>query len=159
LRGAGVCYIRYPIKIFILEDFLVFSVQRIGFIMRCNIIPYNPNLKDFARKLRNDSTLGEVLLWNELKNKKMYGYDFHRQKPLLNYIVDLYCYELDLVIEVDGQYHNSEEKSQSDFVRDEELSKYNLTILRFTEYEVRKDMVNILRVIETHVLEYESKQF
>ena len=124
-----------------------------------NIIPYNPNLKELARKLRNDSTLGEVLLWNELKNKKVYGYDFHRQKPLLNYIVDLYCYELDLVIEVDGQYHNSEEKSQSDLVRDGELSKYNLTILRFTEREVRKDMVNVLRVIETHVLEHRAGNF
>jgi very-short-patch-repair endonuclease len=89
----------------------------------------------------------------------MYGYDFHRQKSLLNYIVDLYCYELDLVIEVDGQYHNSEEKSQSDVVRDEELSKYNLTVLRFTEREVRKDMVNVLMVIETHVLEHESGNF
>jgi very-short-patch-repair endonuclease len=59
--------------------------------MRRNIIPYNSNLKELAGKLRNDSTPGEVLLWNELKNKQMYGYDFHRQKPLLNYIVDLYC--------------------------------------------------------------------
>jgi len=66
------------------------------------IIPYNPNLKELARKLRNDSTLGEVLLWNEIKSKKLYGYDFQRQKPLLNYIADFYCYELALVIEIDG---------------------------------------------------------
>jgi len=67
------------------------------------IIPYQPYLKELARKLRNDSTLGEALLWNELKNKQMYGYDFHRQKPLLNYIADFYCNELNLVIEIDGQ--------------------------------------------------------
>jgi len=124
--------------------------------MRRNIIPYNPNLKELARKLRNDSTLGEVLLWNELKNKQMYGYDFHRQKPLLNYIVDLYCYELNLVIEIDGHYHNYEEQYEADLIRDEELEKYDLIILRFTKQEVRKDMVNVLRAIEQHVLEYGS---
>jgi very-short-patch-repair endonuclease len=115
------------------------------------IIPYNSNLKQLARKLRNDSTLGEVLLWNELKNKQLYGFDFHRQKPLLNYIVDLYCYELDLVIEIDGLYHNWEEQDNKDASRDKELGTFGLTVLRFTEQEVRKDMVNVLRTIELHV--------
>jgi very-short-patch-repair endonuclease len=122
--------------------------------MRRKIIPYNSYLKELARKLRNDSTLGEVLLWNELKNKLMYSYDFHRQKPLLNYIVDFYCYELDLVIEIDGVYHNDLEKSNADVLRDKELAVYNLTVLRFTEWEVRKDMVNVLRAIDGYILEY-----
>jgi len=121
--------------------------------MRRTIIPYNPNLKELARRLRNDGLLGEVLLWNELKNKQMYGFDFHRQKPLLNYIVDLYCYELNLVIEIDGQYHNDEEQSKLDTIREKELENYKLTILRFTEYEVRIDMINVLRAIETYILE------
>jgi len=121
--------------------------------MRRTIIPYNPKLKELARKLRNDSTLGEVLLWNELKNKQMYGFDFHRQKPLLNYIVDLYCYELNLVIEIDGQYHNDEEQWKLDTLREKELEKYNLTILRFAEREVRKDMINVLRAIEQYILD------
>ncbi|HEY2582604.1 MAG TPA: endonuclease domain-containing protein [Mucilaginibacter sp.] len=121
--------------------------------MRRTIIPYNPNLKVLARKLRNDSTLGEVLLWNEVKNKQMHGYDFHRQKPLLDYIVDFYCFELNLVIEIDGQYHSWEEKSEADVKRDEELQRYGLTILRFTEREARKDMVNVLRAIEGYILE------
>ncbi|MEO6850432.1 MAG: endonuclease domain-containing protein [Mucilaginibacter sp.] len=120
------------------------------------IIPYNSKLKDIARKLRNDSTLGEVLLWNELKNKQMYGYDFHRQKPLLNYIVDFYCYELNLVIEIDGRYHDHEEKHEADILRSKELEAYNLTIIRFTEQEVRKDMINVLRTIESYILEYKT---
>jgi very-short-patch-repair endonuclease len=121
------------------------------------IIPYNSYLKELARKLRNDSTLGEVLLWNELKNKQMYGYDFHRQKPLLNYIVDLYCYELDLVIEIDGLYHSYEEVDKADVIRDEKLATYGLVVLRFTEREVKKDMVNVLRTIEGYILEHEAK--
>ena len=120
--------------------------------MRRNIIPYNSNLKPLAKKLRNDSTLGEGLLWNELKNKQFYGYDFHRQKPLLNYIVDLYCYELELVIEIDGLYHNWEEQDNRDDLRDNELNGYGLTILRFTEQEVRKNMQDVLRTIELHVV-------
>ncbi len=119
--------------------------------MRRKIIPYNTNLKPLSRKLRNDSTLGEVLLWNELKNKQFYGYDFHRQKPSLNYIVDLYCYELELIIEIDGLYHSWAEQSDKDILREKELENYGLTILRFTEQEVRKDMLNVLRTIELHV--------
>ena len=125
--------------------------------MRRKIIPYRSNLKALARKLRNDSTLGEVLLWNELKNKQMFGYDFHRQKPLLNYIADLYCYELDLVIEIDGLHHNWEEKAEADVLRDQELAKYDLTILLFTKEEVRKDMVNVLRTIEYYIEGFEGR--
>lgn len=84
----------------------------------------------------------------------MYGYDFHRQKLLLNYIVDLYCHELNLVIEVDGIYHSDEERYNLDVLRDQELEKYDLTILRFTEYEVKKDMANVLLAIEQHILEH-----
>jgi len=125
--------------------------------MRRKIIPYNSNLKELARKLRNEATFGEILLWNELKSRQMFGYDFHRQKPLLNYIADFYCYELDLVIEVDGSYHNHEEQSTADLIRDAELSAYGLIVLRFTEWEIRYDMVNVLRTIEDYVLSYEER--
>ena len=54
------------------------------------IISYNPKLKQLAKNLRNNSTLAEVLLWQNLKGKKMKGYDFHRQKPIGNYIVDFF---------------------------------------------------------------------
>ena len=73
---------------------------------RRNIIPYNPRLKELSRQLRNNSTLAEVLLWNQIKNKKIGGYKFLRQKPIDRYIVDFFCYELMLAIEVDGETHN-----------------------------------------------------
>ena len=122
--------------------------------MKRKLIPYEPYLKELARKLRNESTLGEALLWIEINNKQFYGYDFHRQKPLLNYIVDFYCYELNLVIEIDGQYHNHEEQYNLDLLREKELEKYNLTIMRFTERDVRKDMINVMRAIESYILDY-----
>ena len=69
------------------------------------IIPYNPNLKELARQLRNNSTKAEIILWQKLKGKQMYGYDFHRQKPIDNYLIDFFCHELMLGIEVDGYSH------------------------------------------------------
>jgi hypothetical protein len=63
--------------------------------MKRKIIPYNPKLKPLAKKLREKMTLSEVLLWNELKSKKMHGFDFDRQRPIDNYIVDFYCKRFD----------------------------------------------------------------
>jgi very-short-patch-repair endonuclease len=53
-----------------------------AYMKRRKIIPYNPKLKELARKLRNDSTYMEILLWDYLKGKRMKGYDFDRQKPI-----------------------------------------------------------------------------
>ncbi len=69
------------------------------------IIPYNPRLKELARQLRNNSTKAEVFLWQKIKRKQYYGYDFHRQKPIDNFILDFFCHELMLGIEVDGYSH------------------------------------------------------
>ncbi len=65
-------------------------------------IHYNPKLKTIARKLRKQGVLSEVLLWDHIKGKKMNGYQFMRQKPVGEYIVDFYCSKLKLVVEIDG---------------------------------------------------------
>jgi len=70
---------------------------------------YNPKLKKFSRKLRNESTLSEVLLWNQLKGKKLSGISFMRQKPIDNYIVDFYIPSRKLVIEIYGSVHFNKE--------------------------------------------------
>ena len=67
---------------------------------------YHPKLKALSRNLRKKSTLSEVLLWNILKGKKIKGYQFMRQKPIDNYIVDFFCSKLKLIIEIDGISHN-----------------------------------------------------
>ena len=77
--------------------------------MERKIIPYKPELKELARQLRNSSTKAEIKLWIQLRRKQMLGFDFHRQKPLLDYIADFYCPELNLVIEIDGYSHDFEE--------------------------------------------------
>ena len=126
--------------------------------MKRKIIPYNPKLKDLARKLRNDSTKSEIKLWMELKGKQIYGYDFQRQKPLLNYIVDFYCNELELVIELDGYSHQFEEIVIKDEYKEAELKKYGLTMLRFDDDEIMKDMNNVLKTIEQYIIEFEKRK-
>jgi len=64
-------------------------------------------LKEPARELRKNSTLSEVLLWRYLKGRQMLGHDFDRQKPIGNFIVDFFCNELMLAIEIDGDSHNA----------------------------------------------------
>jgi very-short-patch-repair endonuclease len=121
-------------------------------------LPYNKTLKEFSRKLRNDSTLAEILLWNELKAGKMMGYKFNRQKPLLNYIVDFYCKPLNLVIEVDGVSHSFEQSSEHDLKRQNELENLGLHFLRFDDLDIKKNISSVLRTIEGCIVEFEKNQ-
>ncbi len=120
------------------------------------IIPYNPNLKELARQLRNNSTKAEVILWQKLKNKQMYGYDFHRQKPIDNYIIDFFCHELMLAIEVDGYSHQLEEVYDKDIIKTQKLNQLGISLLRFTDNEVLKDTFNVLLAIENFITDFEE---
>lgn len=120
-------------------------------------IYYNPKLKILARSLRNNSTLSEVLLWEHLKGKQMKGYDFHRQKPIDNYIIDFYCNRLMLVIEIDGDSHDFEDVALNDEIRQERLQALGLTFLRFDDLDVKQDIETVLFEIESWIEEWELK--
>ena len=110
--------------------------------------PYNPALKERARELRNNSTLSEVLLWNELKNGKIKGKDFHRQKPIMDYIVDFFCPELGMAIEIDGGSHDNENACRNDRERQKKIEELKIQFLRFNDLDVRRNMTGVLKVIE-----------
>jgi very-short-patch-repair endonuclease len=110
---------------------------------RRKIIPYNPKLKELARTLRNNSTKSEILLWNYLKGKQMMGYDFHRQKPINNYILDFFCHELMLGIELDGYSYTLEEVYEKDKVKEQKMNELGIHVLRFDDKEVYDDMNNV----------------
>jgi very-short-patch-repair endonuclease len=112
-------------------------------------LPYNRNLKQRSRDLRNESTLGEILLWKHLRVRQMSGFQFNRQKPLGRFIADFYCKPLNLVIEVDGSSHEGREEYDRD--RDIELQKLGLTVLRFPDLDVRKNIREVLKVIEAWI--------
>jgi very-short-patch-repair endonuclease len=110
--------------------------------MRQQWIRYNPRMKQIARKLRKDMTLAEILLWKEIKGKKVLGYDFHKQKPIDEYVVDSYCPRLKLVLEIDGDSH--EGKEESDKIRQEKLESKGLTILRYWDSDVKNNVDGIV---------------
>ena len=109
-------------------------------------IQYNRNLKPLARHLRNEGTKGEAILWfYALKAKKMYGYQFNRQYPIGNYIVDFISRQLNLIIEIDGSSHLS--KSESDCERQDFLEGLGNVILRFSEAEVVNRLDDVVEKI------------
>ena len=118
-------------------------------------IYYNPKLKALARHLRNNSTLAEILLWNELKGRKVLGYQFMRQKPIGDYIVDFFCNKFCLIIEIDGK-SSHRFKLTKDAQRQQWLERLGLHVLRFEEMEVRKNMKGVLYTIEGWILEKEA---
>lgn len=120
-------------------------------------LPYNKNLKQFSRDLRNHSTLGEIMLWKQLRARSMKGYQFYRQKPLDNFIVDFYCQALKLVIEVDGGYHLNPEIHAKDIEREDLLKLWGLNFLRFKEEQVRENIVEVLERIESYIADYERE--
>lgn len=109
-----------------------------GMLFGSNFYPYNPRLKQFSRDLRSHGQISEALLWKCLKGKKT-GYLFLRQRPILNYIADFFCYELKLVIEIDGASHFSEEAQKRDAERDRQMQAIGLTVIRVKDSDVRRD--------------------
>lgn len=120
-------------------------------------IYYNPKLKQRARELRNKSTLSEVLLWNQLKARKMKGYQFMRQKRIEDFIVDFFCSKLNLVIEIDGESHDN--KISEDQIRQRKLETLGLSVLRFNDKDVKRNLRGVLTALENWIDNFENKQY
>ena len=106
----------------------------------------------FARAglLRKQQTFAEELLWHYLRTKPL-GFKFRRQHAYANYILDFYCHALKLVIEVDGSIHELEEIRQNDQTRQEHLEADNLTVIRFTNGEIRLNKEEVINKIEAYL--------
>ena len=115
---------------------------------------YNKNLKEYARKLRNNSTLPEVILWDKLlKRKQLRGYPFLRQRPIKNYIVDFFSKNLNLIIEVDGEIHKFQKGK--DKKREEEIKELGYSVIRFQNEEILYELFNVQRTLESFIDEFE----
>lgn len=109
--------------------------------------PYNKNLKQASRDLRNHMTEAEKLLWSRIRNKQILDLQFYRQKPILNYIVDFYCPAANLVIECDGSQHFTNEGLEADRIRDEALAQLGLKVLRFDNGQVVRRIDDVVETI------------
>ena len=111
-------------------------------------LPYNPKLKERAKELRKAGNLSEVLFWNQVKNKQFNGFDFDRQKIIGNYIVDFYCTNCNVVIEIDGSSHD--DKEEYDAERDKFLESIGLTVIHVPVVDVMKNMDGVMQMLNDH---------
>lgn len=110
---------------------------------------YNANLKSKARALRSKMTKAEACLWKYvLQGRKLNGFQFKRQRPVMNYIADFMCTELMLIIEVDGITHTYEAVSTQDLIRQKKLENVGFNFLRFSDEEVLTDINGVKRTLE-----------
>ena len=116
-----------------------------GIVMR-KIIPYNRNLVAYAKELRKNMTLGEIALWREIKSKKL-RVRFSRQIPIDQFIVDFYCKDLQLAIEVDGSIHFKEGQAEKDSKRQKRLESLGVTVIRFNDSDVKNNLDWVLSEI------------
>ena len=93
----------------------------------------------------------EQYLWQRLRNKQL-GVKFRRQQGIGRYIVDFYCPECALVIEVDGDSHYQEDAPEYDAIRDKFMAELQLSVLRFSNTDVMSNVDGVLEVIREHVL-------
>jgi len=104
-----------------------------------------------ARKLRDNMTEAEKMLWEALRLKRLSGYKFRRQHPIGKFIVDFYCHEVKLVIELDGGYHNGEEQKEYDSFRTKALEDVGLNEIRFTNEQVYNNLDEVLEEIRGYL--------
>lgn len=106
-----------------------------------------PSIFEKAKLLRQHLTTTETALWDELRNRKL-GVKFRRQHPISLYIVDFYCHEKKLVIEVDGDYHLNSSQQNDDQVREDELQSLGLKVVRFTDEQVSMQIKKVIEQIK-----------
>lgn len=93
-------------------------------------------VQDLAKEFRKKSTRAEVLLWSALRNKRMDGVEFHRQRPFERYVLDFYAPSVKLVIEVDGEVHESSSQKEYDKMREDFLKEHGLKVIRFRNEQI-----------------------
>ncbi|MFH2141903.1 MAG: DUF559 domain-containing protein [Bacteroidota bacterium] len=110
-----------------------------------------PDIFQKAAELRANETGAERKLWQYLKGNKFEGYKFRRQHPIDIFIVDFYCHKARLVIEIDGGIHKLAEVKEHDEGREFELKELGLSIMRFTNTEVEKNIMEVLKKIRLNL--------
>lgn len=102
-----------------------------------------------AKELRMGMTSSEKILWERINKGQIHGLKFRRQHPISIFIADFYCHKLKLVIEIDGNYHNSPEQQEYDLNRTAELSNLKIKLIRFTNNQVKDRLDEVINAILT----------
>jgi very-short-patch-repair endonuclease len=108
----------------------------------------NIALKNVRQKLRNKMPAPEVVFWHRIQNKQINDLKFRRQYSIGNFVIDFYCVKSKLAIEIDGESHYSEESIENDKVRDLFLRSKGITVLRFTNDEIMRNIDGVLSAVQ-----------
>ena len=100
-----------------------------------------------ANELRHAETEAEKKLWSLLRNRQLKGKKFRRQHAFTNYILDFYCHECKLAVELDGNFHASEDQQLYDEARTSLLNEYGIKVIRFWNSEVMNEPEKVLEKI------------
>src|SRR5881398_1657478 len=100
-----------------------------------------------ARQLRKGATQHERILWRQLRNRQLQGWKFRRQHPVDRYIIDFYCPEARLAIELDGAGHNFASRESLDQERTSFLASKNILVLRFWNHQINWELDSVLETI------------
>ena len=115
--------------------------------MNKRIVFNNPNLKLRRQKLRVDSTNSEKVLWQKIRNNKL-GYKFLRQYSVEGYVLDFYCPEKRLAIEIDGGYHKNQDAKVYDSYRTRYIEAFNIMVMRFWNSDIGHHLNEVLQDIK-----------
>ena len=108
-----------------------------------------PEIMNNARMLRENMTACEKILWERLKGKQILGLRFRRQHPIFIFIVDFYCHEARLVVEIDREIHD--QQTEYDDGRTAEMEQFYIEVIRFRNYEIEQDIENVINKITNRV--------
>ncbi len=111
----------------------------------------HPRLKFRRQELRDNSTETEKIIWYSIRNNKL-GHKFFRQYSIEGYVIDFYCPEKRLAIEIDGKYHNLEQIKIYDKYRQKLIEAYNISFARFTGDEIVNNKKSVLGKINALLL-------
>ena len=111
------------------------------------MLSYDNHLKKYSQRLRKNMTDAEKVLWSKIRNRQLKDFQFYRQKPIGNFIVDFYCPKGSLVIELDGGQHYSEKGKAKDDHRDRYMEGKRLRVLRFSDRDIFENMRGVLEKI------------
>ena len=115
-------------------------------------------LKERRKQLRNNSTTEENILWSKLKNRKIFNFKFRRQHSIAYYILDFYCPEKKLCIELDGNQHNQKDNLDYDKNRTEFLNAVGIEVLRFNNYQINTNIDEVVNMISEKLKEEPPQQ-
>lgn len=105
-----------------------------------------------ARALRSSMTLAEILFWSRIRSGQVDGFKFRRQQPLYNYIVDFYCHDLKLIVEVDGVIHSDSEQVDFDKNLDKIFEINGFHVLRLSNHEIETNLTSAVNKLRTYIL-------